>query len=79
VRPQPVWRLRTERVAAAVALAAIFLVLVLAAVQREAPYKVISKPLQERIHLGKESEGPVASEAQAIVPVQPVAATDSAP
>ncbi|MEX2105771.1 MAG: NAD-dependent epimerase/dehydratase family protein [Solirubrobacterales bacterium] len=72
VRPQPVWRLRVERVAAAVSLAALLVVMVLAAVQRESPYKVISKPLQERIHLGKENDAPVISEAQPL-PAEPVA------
>ena len=37
VRPQPVWRLRIERVAAAVSLAAIAVVLMLSVIQRESP------------------------------------------
>ena len=38
VKPQPVWRLRTERVAAAVACAVVAVVLVLSLVQRESPW-----------------------------------------
>ncbi len=37
VRPQPVWRLRTERVVAAAALAVIAVVLMMSLVQRESP------------------------------------------
>jgi len=60
VRPQPVWRLRTERVVAAVALAVIAVVLMVSLVQRESPLKV-AKPVTSRIHIGKDSD----SEAQA--------------
>ena len=56
VRPQPVWRLRTERVAAAAALVAIAVVLMLSLVQRESPLKV-AKPVTSRIHIGKDSDG----------------------
>jgi UDP-glucose 4-epimerase len=56
VRPQPVWRLRMERVAAAVSLVAVALVMVLAAVHRETPYRVIAKPLESRIHIGKDED-----------------------
>ena len=58
VRPQPVWRLRMERTAAAVSLAAVAIVMVFAAVRQEAPYKVISNPLRERIHIGREEDRP---------------------
>jgi UDP-glucose 4-epimerase len=56
VRPQPVWRLRLERTVAAVSLAAVLVVMVFAAVKREAPYKVISNPLNGRIHIGKDED-----------------------
>jgi Glycosyl transferases group 1 len=56
VRPQPVWRLRVERVATAVSLAAIAVVLFFTVVDREAPYKVIAKPLEGRIHIGKDND-----------------------
>jgi UDP-glucose 4-epimerase len=55
VRPQPVWRLRVERVAAAVTLAAVAVVLMLSLVQRESPWKV-AKPVTSRIHIGSEND-----------------------
>ncbi|HEU4944128.1 MAG TPA: NAD-dependent epimerase/dehydratase family protein [Solirubrobacterales bacterium] len=72
VRPQPVWRLRMERVATAVSLVAIAVVMLLAAIHRETPYRVIAKPLEGRIHIGKEDEAPpVVSK---VPPLQPAAA-----
>jgi UDP-glucose 4-epimerase len=56
VRPQPVWRLRMERVAAAVSLALVALVMLLAAIHRETPYRVIAKPLEGRIHIGRDED-----------------------
>jgi len=64
VRPQPVWRLRVERVAAAVSVVALAVVMLLAAIHRETPYRVIAKPLESRIHIGKEEEAAAASPAQ---------------
>ncbi len=66
VKPQPVWRLRMERVVTAVSLALLAVVLFFTVIDREAPYKVIAKPLQGRIHLGKENETsqPAVSEAK---------------
>lgn len=58
VKPQPVWRLRFERVATAVSLAALAVVMFFTVIDREPPYKVIAKPLEGRIHLGKENEPP---------------------
>ena len=58
VRPQPVWRLRTERVATAVALALIAVVMLFTVIDREAPYKVVAKPLEGRIHFGKDNDTP---------------------
>ncbi|HEX2708414.1 MAG TPA: NAD-dependent epimerase/dehydratase family protein [Solirubrobacterales bacterium] len=52
VRPQPVWRLRAGRTVAAAALAVLLLVIVLAAVKRENPYRVVANPIQSRIHIG---------------------------
>jgi UDP-glucose 4-epimerase len=57
VKQQPVWRVRTERVAAAVTLAAVLVVMILSAVKTENPYKVISNPLKGRIHLGRDEDG----------------------
>jgi UDP-glucose 4-epimerase len=56
VKPQPVWRLRMERVATAVSLVAVAVVMLLAAINRETPYRVIAKPLESRIHLGKDED-----------------------
>jgi UDP-N-acetylglucosamine:LPS N-acetylglucosamine transferase len=61
VRPQPVWRLRTERVAAAVVLAVIAVVLMLSLVQRESPLKV-AKPVTSRIHIGKDNDTQVVAQ-----------------
>jgi UDP-glucose 4-epimerase len=58
VRPQPVWRLRLERVAAALSLVAIALVMLLAVIHRETPYRVIAKPLENRIHIGRDEDTP---------------------
>jgi UDP-glucose 4-epimerase len=55
-RPQPVWRLRFERLAAAVGMAAVVIVMLIAAIHREAPYRVIAKPLQGHIRLDADEE-----------------------
>ena len=65
VKPQPVWRLRMERVATAVSLALVAVVMLLAVIHRETPYRVISKPLESRIHFGKEEDAAAASVRQA--------------
>jgi UDP-glucose 4-epimerase len=61
VRPQAVWRLRTERVVAAVAAAATAVVLVLALVHTESPVKAL-KPITSRIHIGKDNDPTVTAE-----------------
>jgi len=61
VKPQPVWRLRVERVAAAISLAAVAVVLFFTVIDREAPYKVIAKPLEGRIHIGRDNDEPLPS------------------
>jgi UDP-glucose 4-epimerase len=55
VRPQPVWRLRSERAAAAVSFAAIVIVLLLSVVHWESPWTV-AKPVTSRIHIGKDND-----------------------
>jgi UDP-glucose 4-epimerase len=77
VRPQPVWRLRTERVVAAVSLVAVALVMVLAAVHRETPYRVIAKPLESRIHIGKDEDEPAVEPARRAAPARRTAATEA--
>jgi UDP-glucose 4-epimerase len=61
VKPQPVWRVRTERVAAAVTVLAVLVVMILSAVKTESPYKVVSTPLKERIHIGDEDKAAAAT------------------
>jgi UDP-glucose 4-epimerase len=59
VRPQPVWRLRIERVAAAAVVVAVLVVLMLSMVKRESPWKgaaAVAKPVTSRIHLGKDND-----------------------
>jgi UDP-glucose 4-epimerase len=72
VKPQPVWRVRAERVATAVSIVFVAVVLSLALIDWEAPYKVVAKPLQERIHIGKEEDSASAAVHEAI----PAAAED---
>lgn len=55
VKPQPVWRLRSERVAVAISCVALLVVLTLSIFQWESPWTV-AKPVTSRIHIGKESE-----------------------
>ena len=59
VRQQPVWKLRAERTAAAVGLTALMTVMIIAVglwLNWETPYRVIAKPLESRIHLGKDND-----------------------
>ena len=56
VKPQPVWRLRMERVVAAASLVALVVVLLFTVIDREAPYKVVAKPLEGRIHFGRDED-----------------------
>lgn len=79
VKPQPVWRLRFERVAAAVTLAAVAVILMLSIVKRESPLKPL-KPVTSRIHLGQDSDTPAVSpstEAQAETASEKAAASST--
>jgi len=75
VKPQPVWRLRMERVATAVSVVAVAAVMLLAVIHRETPYRVIARPLESRIHLGKDEDAVAAPAVQA---AQPAAAGSAA-
>lgn len=75
IKPQPVWRLRMERVATAVSVVAVAAVMLLAVIHRETPYRVIARPLESRIHLGKDED---AVAAPAVQTAQPAAAAHSA-
>jgi UDP-glucose 4-epimerase len=70
IKPQPVWRLRMERIAVAVSVAALAVVMFFTVIDREAPYKVVAKPLEGRIHFGKDED---AVAAPAVHPAQPAA------
>jgi UDP-glucose 4-epimerase len=75
IKPQPVWRLRMERVATAVSVVAVAAVMLLAVIHRETPYRVIARPLESRIHLGKDEDAVAAPAVQA---AQPAAAHSAA-
>ncbi len=75
IKPQPVWRLRMERVATAVSVVAVAAVMLLAVIHRETPYRVIARPLESRIHLGKDED---AVAAPAVQTAQPAAAHSAA-
>jgi UDP-glucose 4-epimerase len=70
VRPQPVWRLRTSRVAAAATLAILAIALVVGvslAADWLTPYRVVAKaarPLEGRIHFGRDGDTQVVSKAE---------------
>jgi nucleoside-diphosphate-sugar epimerase/UDP-N-acetylglucosamine:LPS N-acetylglucosamine transferase len=80
VRPQPVWRLRVGQAATAVSLAAMAIVLVVSlslAGDWDTPYRVISKaakPLEGRIHFGKDPD----TATPAVHPARPAAASPAA-
>jgi len=61
VKPQPAWRMRTERVAAAVTALAVLVVMILSVVKTESPYKVVSTPLKGHIHIITDEDKAAAS------------------
>jgi UDP-N-acetylglucosamine:LPS N-acetylglucosamine transferase len=77
VRLQPVWRLRTERVVAAAALAVVAVVLMLSVFQRESPLTV-AKPVTSRIHLGKDNDTSSTQAAAQPASAQPVSHQEAA-
>jgi UDP-glucose 4-epimerase len=79
IKPQPVWRLRMERVAVAMSVAALALVLLFTVIDREAPYKVVAKPLEGRIHFGKDEDAVAAPAVQAAQPAAPHNAATEGP
>ncbi|MGN6254279.1 MAG: NAD-dependent epimerase/dehydratase family protein [Solirubrobacterales bacterium] len=56
VNPQPVWRVRTERVAAAVSAAMVVLVLALSLIHRENPYRVVANPIKNSVHITTDND-----------------------
>jgi UDP-glucose 4-epimerase len=67
VKQQPVWRVRTERVAAAVTAVAVLVVMILSAVKTENPYKVVSTPIKDRVHFGDQDTPAAATPPQEAV------------
>ncbi|MFN8216148.1 MAG: NAD-dependent epimerase/dehydratase family protein [Solirubrobacterales bacterium] len=65
VKPQPVWRLRFERVAAAVTAVAVVVILALALVKRESPLTPLH-PVTSRIHFGSDPDQNAETAAQRI-------------
>jgi hypothetical protein len=66
-----------ERVATGVALALVAVVMLFTVIDREAPYKVIAKPLEGRIHIGRDNDEPQPSVSKAAA-VKPPAAQAAA-
>jgi hypothetical protein len=59
VRQQPVWKLRASRTATAAAAAVVAVVMFIAValwLNWEAPYQKIAKPIESRIHIGKDED-----------------------
>jgi UDP-glucose 4-epimerase len=56
VKPQPVWRVRTERVAAAVSMVVVVLVLALSLIHRENPYRVVANPIKNSVHITTDND-----------------------
>ncbi|MFN8161182.1 MAG: NAD-dependent epimerase/dehydratase family protein [Solirubrobacterales bacterium] len=70
IRPKPVWRLRATRLAAAAALTVIATVLLIVAslsMDWETPYRVIAKPIERKLHIGRQN-GSAASKAALTAP-----------
>ncbi|HET7574444.1 MAG TPA: NAD-dependent epimerase/dehydratase family protein, partial [Solirubrobacterales bacterium] len=65
VKPQPVWRVRTERVAAAVSAVMIVLVLALSLIHRENPYRVVANPIKNTVHITPDNDQPSSSPSRA--------------
>jgi hypothetical protein len=61
VRPQAVWHLRVNRLATAglmTVIATILIIAVAASVNWDTPYRVIAKPIERRLHIGKQATAP---------------------
>ncbi len=59
IRPQPVWKLRAGRTATAAATAVVAIVAFIAValwLNWETPYQKIAKPIESRIHIGKDED-----------------------
>jgi UDP-glucose 4-epimerase len=73
VRPQAVWHLRMSRVATAgllTVIATILIIVAAASVNWDTPYRVIAKPIERRLHIGKQG---------AVGPAEPAGQTEDEP
>jgi UDP-glucose 4-epimerase len=68
VKQQPVWRVRTERVAAVAAAVAVLVVMVLSVAKTENPYKVVSNPLKSHIHIVTDEDKAAAAQSSEEAP-----------
>ncbi len=67
VRQQPVWKLRASRTATAVTAAVVVVVAFIAValwLNWEAPYQKIAKPIEQRVHIGKDNDTTTPTPAQ---------------
>jgi UDP-glucose 4-epimerase len=70
VKQQPAWKVRTERVAAAVTAMVVLVVMVLSVAKTENPYKVVSNPLKSHIHIVTDEDKTAPAGAEAVKPAQ---------
>jgi len=81
IKPQPVWRLRFERVATAATLAALAVILTISLVKTESPLKgagALAKPVTSRVHFGTDNDGSAgAGPAASAAEVEPAASASS--
>jgi UDP-glucose 4-epimerase len=82
IKPQPVWRLRFERVATAATLAAVAVVLMISLVKTESPLKgagALAKPVTSRVHFGTDNDQAASTRPAASTTGAEPAASDSSP
>jgi len=81
VRQQPVWKLRASRTATAAAAAVVAVVMFIAValwLNWEAPYQKIAKPIESRIHIGKDNDEPSKGGVEAVHTAAPAAGEEKA-
>lgn len=71
VKPQPVWRVRTEQVATVVSMAVVVLVLALSLILRENPYRVVANPIKNSVHITTDNDPSSTSTSSAPVSSSP--------
>jgi len=81
VRQQPVWKLRASRTATAAAAAVVVVVAFIAVtlwLNWEAPYQKIAKPIESRIHIGKDEDQQPKNGVEAVHTAAPAAGKEKA-